>query len=229
MLSFQIQLGLCKSAGCPSSIVIKNPPANAGDVRDVDLISGSARSPGGGNGNSLQYSCLENPMDRGAWWATVLGVTESQTWLSDWAHTYIQTLCKSSTLHSPGGSLVNKLTKRKRSKRWQREGGDIIWALGISYSWICNNLNHTKGFQLRESIKYPIPAPPPIFGSFVYSVSFCPLPPNHLMSSLSKDFVPNRICGTSVFMCGHGPPPSLNARLERGWWCLCSQIAETHD
>ena len=83
MLSLQIQLGLCKSAGCPSSIVIKNPPANAGDVRDADSVSGSARSPGGGNGNSLQYSCLENPMDRGAWWATVLGAAKSQTRLSD--------------------------------------------------------------------------------------------------------------------------------------------------
>jgi len=59
--------------------VVKNPPANAGDVRDSDLISGWGKSPGGGNGNPLQYSCLENPMDRGAWQATVHGVTNSQT------------------------------------------------------------------------------------------------------------------------------------------------------
>ena len=57
--------------------VVKNIPANAADARDPGSIPGSGRSPGGGNGNPLQYSCLENPMDGGAWWATVHGVTES--------------------------------------------------------------------------------------------------------------------------------------------------------
>ena len=52
--------------------MVKNPPANAGDVRDVGFIPGSGRSPG--EGNPLQYSCLRNPMDRGAWQATVHGV-----------------------------------------------------------------------------------------------------------------------------------------------------------
>ena len=55
-------------------LVVKNPPANAGAVRDVHLSPGLGRSPGGGHGNPLQYSCLKNPMDRGAWWATVQGV-----------------------------------------------------------------------------------------------------------------------------------------------------------
>ena len=64
--------------------MIKNPPANARDVRDVGSVPGSGRSPGGGHGNPLQYSCLENPMDRGAWQAIVPGVTESQTQLSDY-------------------------------------------------------------------------------------------------------------------------------------------------
>ena len=59
--------------------MVKNPPADAGDVRDAGSIPGSGRSPGGGHGNALQFSCLENPMDRGAWWATVHGVTESET------------------------------------------------------------------------------------------------------------------------------------------------------
>ena len=54
-------------------LVVKN---NVGDVRDLSPVPGSGRSPGGGNGNPLQYSCLENPMDRGAWWATVHGVVE---------------------------------------------------------------------------------------------------------------------------------------------------------
>ena len=58
---------------------VKNLPANAGDLRDVGLIPGSGRSPEGGRGNPLQYSCLENSMDRGAWWATVHGVSKSQT------------------------------------------------------------------------------------------------------------------------------------------------------
>ena len=58
-------------SGVPGGSAVRNPPANAGDA---DLIPGSERSPGAGNGNPLQYSCLENPMDRGAWWATVHGV-----------------------------------------------------------------------------------------------------------------------------------------------------------
>ena len=67
--------------------MVKNPPANAGDTRDTGLIPGSKRSPGEGNDNPFQYSCLENFMDRGAWWATVHGVTKSQTRLSDRAQT----------------------------------------------------------------------------------------------------------------------------------------------
>ena len=59
--------------------VVKNPSAKAGNV---GLISGLGRSPGGGNGNPLQSSCLENPMNRGAWWAAVHGVTKSQVQLS---------------------------------------------------------------------------------------------------------------------------------------------------
>ena len=55
----------------------KNPPVNAADARDTGSIPGSGRSPGVGNGNPLQYSYLENSVDRGAWWATGQGVTES--------------------------------------------------------------------------------------------------------------------------------------------------------
>ena len=58
-------------------LVVKNLPANAGDVGDVVLILGSGRSPAEGNGNLLQYSCLGNPMDRGAWQTKVYGVTKS--------------------------------------------------------------------------------------------------------------------------------------------------------
>ena len=62
-------------------IVVKNPPANAGDVKVVSSIPRSRRSPGGGHGNPLQYFCLRNPMDRGDWWATVNRVTKSWTGL----------------------------------------------------------------------------------------------------------------------------------------------------
>ena len=62
--------------GFPGGAVLKNPPADAGDTRDAGSVSGLGRSPGVGNGNPLQYSCLENPMDRGAWRATVYGVTK---------------------------------------------------------------------------------------------------------------------------------------------------------
>ena len=60
-------------------LVVKNLSANAGDVRDAGSVPGLGRSPGEGHGNTLQYSCLENDMDRGAWWATVYGVAKSWT------------------------------------------------------------------------------------------------------------------------------------------------------
>ena len=60
-------------------LVLKNPPASEGDVKDSGSITGLGRSPGGGYGNPLQYSCLENPMDRGAWRATIHRIAESDT------------------------------------------------------------------------------------------------------------------------------------------------------
>ena len=74
-----MQIKQCFNYAAPNSKVVpvvKNPPANEGDARDA------GRSPGGGNGNPLQYSCLENPMDRGSWKATVHRVAESRTQLS---------------------------------------------------------------------------------------------------------------------------------------------------
>ena len=61
------------------ALVVKNPAANAGDIRDAGSIPGSGRSPGAGNRNPLQYSCLENPRDRGAWPATVHRVAKTPT------------------------------------------------------------------------------------------------------------------------------------------------------
>ena len=70
--------------GFPGGSVVKNPPVSAGDAGS---LPDPGRSPGGGNGNPFHYSCLENPTDRGAWWATVHGVTKNPTWLSDWTTT----------------------------------------------------------------------------------------------------------------------------------------------
>ena len=68
------------------ALVVRNPPTNAEDSRDVGSIPGSGRSPGKGNGNPLQCSCLGNPMDRGAWWATVHGVMK-KSWTRLSTHT----------------------------------------------------------------------------------------------------------------------------------------------
>ena len=65
------------------ALVVKNPPANVGDIKDEGSIPGSGRFPGEGNGNPLQCSCLENFIDRGDWWAVICGVTKSWTQLSD--------------------------------------------------------------------------------------------------------------------------------------------------
>ena len=73
--------------GFPCGSVIKNLPAIQ-ETEDMDSVPGLGGSPGGWNGNPLQYSCQENPMDKGAWQATVDGVTKSQTKLSNWAHTH---------------------------------------------------------------------------------------------------------------------------------------------
>ena len=79
-------------------LAVKNPPANAGGIRDAGLTPGSRRSPGEGQGNPLQYSCLKNSVDRGAWWATVCRVTKSLTQLKQLSththrhtHTHAQT------------------------------------------------------------------------------------------------------------------------------------------
>ena len=70
---------ICIKGASQVVLVVKNQPANAGDLRDAGLIPGLGKSPGRGHGNLLQYSCLEDPMDRGAWRATVHMVTKSQT------------------------------------------------------------------------------------------------------------------------------------------------------
>ena len=121
-----------KHWGFPDGIVIKNPPANAGDIRDTSLIPQLGWSPGVGNGNPLQYSCLENSMDRGAWWATVHRVTRSWTplkWLSmqactpwEWAFpgTFIQScsfLCNDLSSHCYNGNPVSVSSSPFRNRK----------------------------------------------------------------------------------------------------------------
>ena len=82
------RLSSSSSRGSQVALVVKYPLANAGDVRDASSIPGSQRSPGGGQGNPLQYSCLENPVDRRAWRALVHRIAKSRTRLSDFACTH---------------------------------------------------------------------------------------------------------------------------------------------
>ena len=91
--------------GFPGGSEVKASACNAGDLGS---ISGLGRSPGEGNGNPLQYSCLENPMDRGAWWAAVHGVAKSRTWLSDFTHWLTQ--CLVHILGFPDGASVKEST-----------------------------------------------------------------------------------------------------------------------
>ena len=73
-------------------LLVKNSPANVGDIRDTSSIPGSERSPGGGHGKPLQYSSLQNPMDRGAWWAVVHGATKESDISEVTQHTCHETL-----------------------------------------------------------------------------------------------------------------------------------------
>ena len=83
--------GFCHPLTSQVALVVKNPPANAGDLRDEALVPRLGRSPGKGHGNPLQYSCLGNPMDRGVWQAIVHGVTKSQTRLKRFSTTHMHT------------------------------------------------------------------------------------------------------------------------------------------
>ena len=87
--TFSVKKNVRKNRFFPGGAIVKKQSTNAGNARDMGSIPGLGRSPAAGYGNPLQYSCLENPMDRGAWQATVHGVTK-QTWLSDWTHTWLE-------------------------------------------------------------------------------------------------------------------------------------------
>ena len=97
-------------------LVVKNPPANAGDVRDIGFIPRLGKSPGVGSGNPLQYSCLKNPMDREAWQTIVHGVAKSRTQLSDWewAHKISENMSNTKLrIGHGGGQLEDKIERFK--------------------------------------------------------------------------------------------------------------------
>ena len=105
---------LAEFRGFPGSTVVKNPPASAGDVRDKGLIFGFWRCPGGGHGNPLQYSCLEDPIDRRAWWATVHGVAKM---LTTHTHTHAEEFPRSSSVYRYIIKLQRLLTRLEYIQR----------------------------------------------------------------------------------------------------------------
>ena len=114
-------------------LVVKNLPANAGSVRDVDLIPGSGRCPGRGQGNPLQNSCLENPIDRGPWRVTVHRVSKSRTRPSDLAHVHIYCGCFECWI----------LRYAVRNSKENRHQGPISWG----------NFNWYWGDKMKKHVK----------------------------------------------------------------------------
>ena len=128
----------------PCGTVVKNLPANAGDASS---IPGSGRSPGVENGNPFQYSCLENPMDKRAWWATAHGVTKSRTQLS--IHTHIWSMLKTGRLpilsHFSG---QNNSQSQPRFKVWRNSLHLLIEWITKSHTWYRKG-NHYSYFGMN--------------------------------------------------------------------------------
>ena len=136
----------------PGGTVVKNLPATAGAVGDEGLIPGLGRSPGEGNGNSLQYSRLGNAMGRGVWWATVHGVTESQTRLS--THLHLTTQWRSPALRLACGSL----------KTFGSENVQLIHKLGNTHIVSSLSSHHVGDQPVPCTTSHPLPlspGPPP--------------------------------------------------------------------
>ena len=141
------------------ALVVKNPPANAGDARDMGLIPGSGRPPGGGHGNPFQYSCLENPMHRGAWWATVHGVAKSQTRLK-WLCTHV------GWGEELGGSLAQGMPNSVLKRSWGLPGSlpqtsSLRWLRSVLDS--CQAHIFLVSLPERKALIFPFSSP------------FCPL------------------------------------------------------
>ena len=107
--------------GCSDGTVVKNLPGNAADAGELGLIPGLGRSLGEENGNPLQYSCLGNPMDRGAWPATVHGITKSWAW--PWAHTQ---LYGNEKTHEKEPLVLNLFLKQIEQTKWKTEADNHL-------------------------------------------------------------------------------------------------------
>ena len=128
-------------------LVVKNPPANAGDIRDASLIPGLGSSPREGNGNPLQYSCQENPTDRGAWQATVPGVAKSLKQLKRLS-THSYAICFFFKL------LLSKLEKGMASRSsilawkipWTEDPGGLqsMGSQRVRQDWATNHITLSK-------------------------------------------------------------------------------------
>ena len=111
--------------GFPGGSMVKSLPENAGDAGGTSSIPGSRRSPGEGNGNPLRYSCLGNPMDRGAWWAAVHGVPKGQKRVTDWAPRHVPSLplvLSSKLTCSLSKGKISTYCLRVPILRWGRHG-----------------------------------------------------------------------------------------------------------
>ena len=111
-------------------LVVKNLPSSAGDVRNVGSIPGLGRSPGVGNGNPLQYSCMENSMVRGVWWAAVCGITKSQTQLK-----------RLSTNKSFLTEIQDHIKTMTQFFFWQLEGIDFLYCIYFKISFFQLSFN----------------------------------------------------------------------------------------
>ena len=127
---------------------VKNPPASAGDVSDMGSILGSGRSSGGGYSNPLQYSCLENLMDRGAWWATIHRVTQSQTQLK-WLSTAQQTTFYSFSLHHGEKAMATHSSTLAWIIPWTEEPGRLQ-SMGSQSRTRLSNFTFTFHFPALE-------------------------------------------------------------------------------
>ena len=126
------------------SLMVKNPPANAGDIRDASSVPGYGRSPGGGHGNLLQYSCLENPMDRGAWQAPVHRFTKSWTPLRQVSmHAYICPLSLKSPSHPPTPPHPFKWSQSTRLSSQCHTATSLQLPIlhKVMYMFLCYSLN----------------------------------------------------------------------------------------
>ena len=138
----------------PGGTVVESQPANAGDACVSGSIPGLGRSPGEGNGNPLQYSCLENPWDRGAWWAAVHGVLKSWTWLSTHnfhIYVYIYTWPLNSTGLNCAGPLTHRFFSNKYIQYYTIWGWIRRCRIVAMDSWLGNS----RYRELTMWLEYP--------------------------------------------------------------------------